>query len=340
MKPLELLIPYSLPPKDVAKDLQAQLKAPHFATLLGLTRVHQVFDQAEYTRAHVHEYFVCGDLKSELAGNKPETETLSRRSSPAMAHKFMRDYGILPTTGFWFLVRPVHLHVALDHLVLTESADLALSDDEAKKLFALAKSICDEFSRELLFGDANHWFLRADDWQALTTSSLNAACGHNIDIWMAEGEHAREWRKIQNEIQMLWFSSELHQQRQELGLPEINSLWLSHGSATLNPSIKSCQSYHPSTTTVAAMTAATNSLWLCNQLESAWLNADWYSWLNHFELLDQHLFGELQLALNSGQISALKLHLSRANFLSSHQIQAKSWWNFLRKPDLNVLTRF
>ncbi len=337
MKRIQLLLPYSLPPLNVAKDLQAQLKAPHFATLLGLTREQQSWQQADYARAHIHEYFLSTDLSiTAPPSSQPEAVSLSQ-SSPALAHNLMQQFAIA-SPGYWFLLQPVHLHVALDHLVLTDSQQLQLHAEHAQQLYAMAKSVCDEYGYEIRRGDDKHWFLRADQWSALNTASLNAACGHNIDIWMPQGDYARAWRKLQNEIQMLWFSSAVHQQRESQGLPAINSLWLSYGSAELHSKLLSYRNYQELTQPVTDFSLLVNQYALFKQLELAWLNEDWYQWLQEFAALDSKLFAPLEQALKLGEIDQLELILSRANSLYQLQIQPKRWWHFWFKPDLAILS--
>ena len=38
---------------------------------------------------------------------------------------------------------------------------------------------------------------------------------------------AKRWRKLQNEIQMLWHISSVNEEREQGGMPSINSLWIS-----------------------------------------------------------------------------------------------------------------
>lgn len=337
MKQLQLIFPYSLPPEDVAKDLQAQLKAPHFATLLGLTRVRHTLSQSDYAKAHLHEYIESGVISPFLAPQTDQSVGGFAQNSPPLAHALMQKFGILPSSGYWFLLQAVHLHVALDHLVLTDSTNLHLTFAQARQLFAMAKECCDDYGYELQWGDASHWFIRADNWADFSTSTLNAACGHNIEIWMAEGEHARSWRKLQNEIQMLWFSSDLHQERELAGHPAVNSLWLSHGSASLPASPPEMRIYSGDSNSISDLLNTNSACWLIKQLEIAWLNADWYSWLQLFTMLDAQLFAPLSLALSQGKVQQINLVLSRANQLSVHQIRAKAWWNFWHKPDLSAL---
>src|SRR5690606_12665127 len=108
---------------------------------------------------------------------------------------------------------------------------LQLAEDEAQALFESALSVCEESGKSLLYGDAHTWFLRADDWQDLHTSTPDAACGHNIDIWMPKGQNERDWRRLQNEIQMHWHAHAINEQRAERGLKPVNSVWLWGGTA-------------------------------------------------------------------------------------------------------------
>lgn len=337
MKRIHLLLPYSLPPQEVAKDLQAQLKAPHFATLLGLTRAKSSWQQSDYARAHIHEYFLSGDLTSNTPADRAEIS--ESRPSPALAHTLMAQYGLAPQDGYWFLLQPVHLHVALDHLVLTDSQELQLTSTEAQAFFAMAETLCLEYGHALLQGDDKHWFLRADQWSGLNTASLNAACGHNIEIWMAEGEHARAWRKLQNEIQMEWFNSDLHQAREAAGKPSLNSLWLSHGADRINCQALNVQELSSNAASFDFAISQTETLYICRQLELAWLNQDWYQWLLKFAELDQRVFAVLTQALANGQLQQLDLSLSRANQMTQCQIKPKRWWQFGRQATLTLLSQ-
>jgi hypothetical protein len=44
---------------------------------------------------------------------------------------------------------------------------------------------------------------------------------------------AKRWRKLQNEIQMLWHIGPVNEEREQRGMPSINSLWIS-GIGKLN----------------------------------------------------------------------------------------------------------
>jgi hypothetical protein len=44
----------------------------------------------------------------------------------------MQTAGIPVTEGYWFLPQPIHIHVARDHLVLTDTERLEISQAEAE----------------------------------------------------------------------------------------------------------------------------------------------------------------------------------------------------------------
>jgi len=84
--------------------------------------------------------------------------------------------------------------------------------------------------------DAPHaWTLRAtnDSGRAriealggLACRSARLASGRNIDAWQPEGDAARAWRGIVNELQMLWFEHPVNLAREAAGQPTLNSAWL------------------------------------------------------------------------------------------------------------------
>ena len=214
-----LVIPFALPPAEHAKDLVQHLKAESTGDGLALllSRCSSVkreqFDDFSLTLPHE----ICINLQ-----RPPMTSLLEQFAQT------------LPV-GTWFIVHPVHLHVASNHLVLTDYRGLDLRDNEAQLLFEQARTIFADSGHELIFVNANHWLLGANDWQGLQTASPDAACGHNIDIWSPQGDHARSWRRLQNEIQMEWFINPVQQQREQRGAKPVNGLWLSAGSTINGP---------------------------------------------------------------------------------------------------------
>ena len=129
-------------------------------------------------------------------------------------------------------IQPIHLHATRDHLVLMHPDHIPLTATESTALLAEAKPLLqDEFKAEIIAADPYHWFIKPAQFASLATHSVDQAHGRNIDWWLprdtVELGTARAWRKLQNEIQMLWHISPINEARQANGLPAINSIWIS-----------------------------------------------------------------------------------------------------------------
>jgi hypothetical protein len=138
------------------------------------------------------------------------------------------------------VVRPVHLHIGLDHLVLSAPSELQLSADESADLMNSANDwLLQEGVRfEALSADLWNTVLADDSAQTLTqldAASSRMATGRNIDAWMVQGPKARTWRRLCNEVQMLWHTHPVNQRREARGAMVINGLWLEGGFGPLPP---------------------------------------------------------------------------------------------------------
>jgi len=95
----------------------------------------------------------------------------------------------------------------------------------------------EDFGSSILFENRHYWFISAGPFASLASYSVDQAHGRNIDWWMprdtSEEGVAKRWRKLQNEIQMLWHIDSVNEEREQRGMPSINSLWIS-GIGKLN----------------------------------------------------------------------------------------------------------
>ncbi|MBI3284545.1 MAG: hypothetical protein HYZ65_06795 [Burkholderiales bacterium] len=324
MNHLELILPFSIPPAGLEKDLARQLQTPALARLIAAAGKPKLHSIPDFSRALAHEYWLSGQFPPE-----------SRANSPSTSWNAMQALAMTPSAGVWFTLQPVHIHIARDHLVLTDQRRLELAEHEARSLFAVAQTVCEESGLELVYGDALSWFLRADDWADMQTASADAACGHNIDIWMAQGQHERAWRKLQNEIQMLWFAHEINAARELRGAKPVNSVWLAHGSAGLHHAAKP----YARATGWSEWQAGDDSsaAVLLDSLSEAALNSDWGLWLEQMQQLERDWFAPALHALRDRRLSALSLVCSDAQRLAQFDITPWSLRKFWIKPSLHHL---
>ena len=129
-------------------------------------------------------------------------------------------------------LQPVHLHATRDHLILMGQNQIDLTKSETDELLNAARPFIEEdFGHSILFHDQHFWFIAAGPFESLASYSIDQAHGRNIDWWMPRDTQeegvAKIWRKLQNEIQMLWHIDPVNEAREARGLPSINSLWIS-----------------------------------------------------------------------------------------------------------------
>jgi len=135
-------------------------------------------------------------------------------------------------------LQPVHLHATRDHLILMGQNQIDLTEAESTELLKAALPFIEEdFGSKILYQGSRYWFIPAGPFASLASYSVDQAHGRNIEWWMPRDTHeegiARRWRKLQNEIQMLWHIDPVNQEREQVGMPSINSVWIS-GIGKLN----------------------------------------------------------------------------------------------------------
>ncbi len=342
MPRLDILLPFAIPPTDLAADLRKQIDAPALAALTTRSRSRRTDTFDEYGYALPHERWLAA--RFGLAGNGA--------SSPPLAATLMREYGHDVDDGLWFILHPVHLHIARDHLVLTDPHRLDLDEQEARALFDAARPLFEEYGHALVYGDAGTWFMRADAWDGLATATPDAAAGHNIDLWIARGEGERAWRKLQNEVQMHWFMHPLNAAREASGKLPVNSLWL-WGAAPAglagNYEYKSVFAVPGSRVPLPlrARVAANpgdltfeddaHALLILDELLTPALSADWGAWLEALRALEREWFAPLLEQLRKGRIETLELIGTGDQRLQHFCATRGSLRKFWRSPSLDTL---
>ena len=283
------------------------------------------------------------DFSPELPHEVWLNEQFKARQYSLLQH-YANKFNVNLNPGHWFLLNPVHLHIARHHLVLTDYRQLNLSEQDACLLFEKAKLLCDEAGVELVFGNATTWFLRADDWADFVTSSPDAACGHNIEIWSAKGSKELAWRKLQNEIQMEWFIHPIQQQREARGEKVINGLWLSAGTS-LPAGFKADTSSNFCRVDTFLCPPWLNdgghknvpTLRLTDQLSSAALSNDWGTWAALMMELERTCFKPLCARLKKRELNQVQIHLSNSKTLLSIQTSSNTLKKFWRPPTFKNL---
>ncbi|MFD2367287.1 hypothetical protein [Pseudoduganella sp. GCM10020061] len=303
-----LVLPFSLPPKEIAPDLARHLKAPALAGLLSRTASEQATPGPGTVRQLPHELWL-----SRVLGSGGE--------APSFAHAAMHGYGLDPADGLWFIVHPAHIEIARSHLLLNDVRKLALSEEHSRALFETARPYFEESGLTLAYGDAATWFLRADDWRGLDTASPDAAAGLDISFFMPAGEAAKRFRKLQNEIQMLWHDHPANAAREAAGQTPVNAFWPwgGGGDAVGVVPVHACAA-QPWLDALSAGTGGgkvdsagdcpADAIVYCDHLSAAAIAGDWSAWIIAMEELERDWFAPTLAALRSGGLSRITLVLS------------------------------
>lgn len=124
----------------------------------------------------------------------------------------------------------VHLHATRDHVVLMDPSLLQITPEEEIALRTSVKETLDHYLGPVGEFYPHRWIYPAEEFTELLTHTPSLASGLNIDIWMPKDIHtlglAKKWRRLQNEIQMIWHDHPINEARLERGELSINSVWM------------------------------------------------------------------------------------------------------------------
>ena len=237
-------------------------------------------------------------------------------------------------------LQPVHLHATRDHLILMGQNQLDLTTEESAQLLKAALPFIEEdFQGSILFENRHYWFISAGPFASLASYSVDQAQGRNIDWWMprdtSEEGIAKRWRKLQNEIQMLWHIGPVNEEREQRGMPSINSLWISgigrlndvHPPAILRESQRLI-GQHPVLLGLARLLSLPQE----NQMEANNLSGS-FAWIDQPQLAWPQLSKALQdKLLDEVLIIDFPNGKKRERIFTAKDLYKKSW-TFWKKPE-------
>ena len=345
MPHLDILLPFSFPSPELAADLLRALRLPALSLLAARGSAGAPQASEDFAHALPHEAWLARRFGLQAG--------MEQGGSPPVAPAAMAAAGLEADSGQWFMLQPAHLHVARDHLVLTDRRQLALEEAESRALFDSASTLFEEAGMPLRYGDAHTWFLRSDDWRGLKTATMDAACGRNIDIWMPKGAGERAWRKLQNEVQMEWHAHPVNDARAGHGAKPVNSVWLWGGGEAGNakPQPVYSQAWAPGwpralaaagaqaasvpTDATALLDAApARGLLLIDDLSAPALAGDLSSWLEAFHAVEASWLAPLLAGLRAGKLGSLTLVMSDGSRLREIDVSRLSLKKFWLQPSL------
>jgi hypothetical protein len=353
MAHISLVLPFALPAPEFAPDLTRALQAPALAALLSRSTGGQFRPLEASARVLPHELWIARALG------------LAHDLVPGVAASAMRGIGLDPGDGMWFVVNPAHIQIARTHLQMADTRQLDLREAEARALFDSARPCFEEAGHALAWGTHDTWFMRADDWTDIATASPDAAVNMNLTDWMPSGSQARAFRKLQNDVQVTWFTDPANAAREARGQLPINSFWpwgnasmaTEHGQqlvakaagmAITRPRVAAFEA--PGWLTALAerrlddlsgLDALLNDggdwLLTCGNVAAAGIAADWHGWLQQMRRLEAGLFAPLLALLTRGRVNKVSLVLSHRDGHLETTTTPMAQRKFWRRPTLERL---
>ncbi|MBZ1349310.1 hypothetical protein KZZ10_01500 [Alcaligenaceae bacterium LF4-65] len=273
---MEILIPGGLVPTSVAPDLAHELQR-HCPALVDL---------CEHRTAEVVL------LPPEQTGCTPD-EALHLRRLGYAEGVYLGDKETLGTrlnlgAGLAPLAASIHstkepvwvaqlcsITIGREGARMIAPSSLRIEQHEADVLFEAASVLWAGSEISALALKADLWRVWPGEAAQAPSMSPNAVCQMSLSDWWPQDPSFKAWRRLLNEIQMLWHTHPVNEQRTQRGLPPINSLWLFGGARGWRP---------------AATISPVHTL---NALADACLEGDWARWIAQLPALSS----ELELAL-------------------------------------------
>jgi hypothetical protein len=130
-----------------------------------------------------------------------------------------------------WLTELVHVSPSRDGAALLPARELAISADQSVALFESAQRLFEGTGFALHHTGVERWRIDIPKDFAPRCASPLLVSITSVNDWWPQDIAARPWRRLVNELQMLWFENPVNQTRAAQGLAPVNSLWLFGGAA-------------------------------------------------------------------------------------------------------------
>ena len=291
---MHLLIPGALPLSNVAKDLLPQVEQHCPALVERLkTLVATVQELAP-------EHTGCTPFEAirlqQLGYTPPAGANLG--TGLAALHAGVKN----PSETVW-LAELSAISVGREGATIAHPASFEVTADEADALFDAVSGLWADRAISALPLNNRQWRIWLDPSASTRSLTPAAMAEMRLSDWWPQEDSLREWRRLLNEIQMVWHEHPVNLARAERGEMPINSLWLFGGAQGWS--------------STQALSATYEGL------HTPYLQGDWAAWIAALPALSEHL-GTLERNTSltlTGQQRAVVLTPAR-----------KRWWHALLAP--------
>ena len=270
---MHVLIPYALSDDPAATAVLRQLQLPQLQSLLHRLSPEPVHTLPADSPISAHER-----LQAQAQGLDPQ--------APAWAALRAHELG-LPGAGqdAWAFITPSHWELGQTRVSLRDPLALDLREDESRALLAAMQPFFAEDGLTLHFDAPLRWLAQGEPLRGLLSAAPERVIGRDVAPWLPASPLLR---RLQNEMQMLFYTHAVTEARAERGALAVNSFWLG-GSGSL-----------------PAVPTPGPTLRVLDDLAQHAVRGDWAAWARAWQALDAQLAG-LQATLDAGQSATLTL---------------------------------
>ena len=259
---MHLIIPGSLPPANVAKDLASYVEQhcqPFIKRMCQLT-AEEIRCPPEETGCTALEYLQLSALG--YAGQPGQS--FGAGLGPFRA-------GITSGEEAVWIADLCAITIGRENATLTPPELLELSQTEADALYETVRPLWEGLGISALpigLGRWRIWLPNNVSHHSISPAAVSALSVS--DLWPQE-DSLKTWRKLLNEIQMVWHTHPVNVQRSQQGRDPVNSLWLYGGASGWKPENPKEESIYLDT------------------LYKNYLAEDWASWIENLKSLSDQL---------------------------------------------------
>jgi len=311
---MQIVLPGALPDAAIAQALIPHMeeKAPRFTGWLGNARAELIPAAPADTFCTPYEFWMLGHHGYRAEAGKPAAAGL------AALHARAAGTEADPAQPLW-LAQLVHVAPAREGAALVPGTELEITPDESVALFESAAEFLEGTGFSAWQFDTQHWRIEPPAGYEPLTPSPTLVSITSVNDWWTQDIAGRPWRRLVNELQMLWFDHPVNRAREARGLRPVNSLWLYGGAA-------------PSALTPDAQMPK-EPVRIFRDLLGPALVQDWGSWLQALEHLEQQEFSQFnampKLVL-TGSDRIAELNAARQGLLTKlfkGKQDWRRWWS-------------
>ena len=321
----------------------AHIYEPHWADRLRVPALQKMLARARKTH-------LAGLSLEGWFCDMFDLETNS--TCPIAAFSFLGEGG-QPGDAYWLRADPIHLRIYRDQIILLDSEALTLDLREIEQFIATLNA---HFAIEGLgfYAPTPHrWYVKLPRAVDLTTYPLHEVTGKNISDYLPKGKDQSHWRRVFNEVQMLFFEHTVNQEREARGELPVNSVWFWGGGALTAPKslFASLYSNNAFIKGVALSTGMTlqetpetmmnclsqlrtrgNYLIMLENLATPARHGDVAAWRAALLTMEEQWFQPLMQALQQKRLQTVSLHAFANSQHDEFNLRRGDLWKFWRRP--------